>query len=56
MTTQMHMCLSVRGALKTMTKRQLAGMFNHDDGRAAAVPKPRGTMEALARTGLRMAV
>ncbi len=34
MTTKtVHMCLSVRGALKTMTRRQLAGMFRHDDGR-----------------------
>ncbi len=28
-----HMCLDVRGALKTMTRRELAGMFKHDDGR-----------------------
>lgn len=28
----MHCCLDVRGALKTMSKRQLAGLFRHDDG------------------------
>ena len=32
-TKTVHMCLSVRGALKNMNKHQLAGMFDHDDGR-----------------------
>lgn len=32
-TRTIHMCLSVRGALKNMTRRELGGMFEHDDGR-----------------------
>jgi hypothetical protein len=33
MTTTYYLCLSIRGALRNMSKRQKAGMFKHPTGR-----------------------
>lgn len=33
MNTKMHMCQSVRGALRNWNRKMLASMFVHDDGR-----------------------
>ncbi len=50
MATKIHMCLSVRGALKTMTKRQLGRMFSHDDGRRMTADEARDAlMDELAK-------
>lgn len=39
-----HMCLSVRGALKTMTKKQLVSMFDHDGGRRMTADEARDAL------------
>ena len=39
-----HMCLDVRGALKTMTRRELASMFKHDDGRKMTADEARDAL------------
>lgn len=50
MTRTIHCCLDVRGALKNMTSRQLAGMFRHDDGRKASADEAKEhLMDAIAK-------
>lgn len=41
MTTHIHMCLSVRGALKNWTKKQMGTLFRHDDGRKMTADEAR---------------
>ena len=45
-----HISLSVRGALRNMTRRQLAGLFKHDDGRRMTADEARDVlMDELAK-------
>lgn len=39
-----HCCMSVRGALSNMTKRQLGGSFRHDDGRRMTADEARSAL------------
>ena len=49
-TKTVHMSLSVRGALKNMTRKELAGMFTHDDGRRMTADEARDAlMDELAK-------
>ena len=49
-TKTVHMSLSVRGALKNMTRKQLAGLFTHDDGRRMSADEAKDAlMEELAK-------
>jgi len=46
----MHCCLDVRGSLKNMSKRQLAGLFRHADGtKCTADESTDHLLEALAQ-------
>lgn len=46
----MHCCLDVRGSLKTMTKRQLAGLFRYSNGtKCTAEEATDHLLEALAQ-------
>lgn len=45
-----HCCLDVRGALKNMARRQLDGMFRHDDGRKVSADEAKEhLMDAIAK-------
>jgi hypothetical protein len=35
--TTYHLCLDVRGALRNWSDRQMAGVFQHDDGRPMTI-------------------
>lgn len=39
-----HCCLSVRGALKNMTRRELGGSFRHADGRRMTADEARDAL------------
>jgi hypothetical protein len=46
----MHCCLDVRGSLKTMSKRQLTGLFRHADGTKCTADEAKDhLLEALAQ-------
>lgn len=42
--TTIHMCLSVRGALRNWSKRELATLFTHDDGRKMTASEARDAL------------
>lgn len=49
-TTIVHCCLSVRGALKTMTRGQLGKLFRHDSGRRMTADEAKDAlMDELAK-------
>ncbi len=50
MSRTIHCCLDVRGALKNMTRRQLADLFRHDDGsRATSDEAKEHLMDAISK-------